>query len=144
MQQYSWLVYAFLSAIFAALVAVFGKIGLKDFDSNVATTVRAVIMAVFLTVVVLFQGKINHIGQIFSNSKALTFVVLCGIAGALSWLFYFLALKRGAIAQVTSIDKLSIVFAIIAAVVFLGEKLTLWQGVGVVATVIGTIMIVLG
>lgn len=142
--QYSWLIYAFLSAFFAALVAIFGKIGLKNIDSNVATTIRALIMAAFLIVVILFQGKLNQINEIFSNSKALTFVVLSGIAGAISWLFYFLALKRGTICQVTPIDRLSIVFAIIIALIFLGEKVTLFQSIGIVIAIAGTLMIALG
>lgn len=142
--QYSWLIYAFLSAFFAALVAIFGKIGLKNIDSNVATTIRALIMATFLIVVILFQGKLNQINEIFSNSKALTFVVLSGIAGAISWLFYFLALKRGTICQVTPIDRLSIVFAILIALIFLGEKVTLFQGIGIVIAIAGTLMIALG
>lgn len=142
--QYSWLIYAFLSAFFAALVAIFGKIGLKNIDSNVATTIRALIMATFLIVVILFQGKLNQINEIFSNSKALTFVVLSGIAGAISWLFYFLALKRGTICQVTPIDRLSIVFAILIALIFLGEKVTLFQSIGIVIAIAGTIMIALG
>jgi transporter family protein len=142
--QYSWLIYAFLSAFFAALVAIFGKIGLKNIDSNVATTIRALIMATFLIVVILFQGKLNQINEIFSNSKALTFVVLSGIAGAISWLFYFLALKRGTICQVTPIDRLSIVFAILIALIFLGEKVTLFQSIGIVIAIAGTLMIALG
>ncbi len=142
--QYSWLIYALLSAIFAALVAIFGKIGLKNFDSNVATTIRALIMTIFMIVVILFQGKFNQINEVFSNSKALTFIVLSGIAGAISWLFYFLALKRGTICQVTPIDRLSIVFAILIALIFLGEKVTLFQSIGIIIAIAGTFMIALG
>jgi len=142
--QYSWIIYALLSAVFAALVAVFGKIGLKDFDSNVATTIRAMIMAVFLVVVILIQGKFSQINEIVSNNKALTFIVLSGVAGAISWLFYFLALKRGTICQVTPIDRLSIVFAILIALIFLGEKVTWFQGIGIVVAIVGTMMIALG
>ena len=142
--QYSWIIYALLSAIFAALVAIFGKVGLKNFDSNVATTIRALVMTIFLVLVILFQGKFNQISEIVSNSKALMFIVLSGVAGAISWLFYFLALKRGTICQVTPIDRLSIVFAILIALIFLGEKVTLLQGIGIIITIAGTIMITLG
>lgn len=76
--QYSWAIYALLSAIFAALVAIFGKIGLKNFDSNVATTIRALIMTAFLFLVILLQGKMNQINEIISNNKALLFIVLSG------------------------------------------------------------------
>jgi transporter family protein len=142
--QYSWLIYALLSAVFAALVAVFGKIGLKNFDSNVATTIRAIIMAIFLFVIIVFQGKFNQIHTIFSNNKAFLFIIFSGIAGALSWLFYFLALKRGTISQITPIDRLSIVFAILIALVFLGEKISFIQGVGILITIIGAALITLG
>jgi len=142
--QYSWLIYALLSAIFASLVAIFGKIGLKNFDSNVATTIRAIIMAVFLVVIIIFQGKLNQVQSILTNHKALLFIALSGLAGAISWLFYFLALKRGTVCQVTPIDRLSIVFAILIALIFLGEKITLIQGIGILITVIGAVLITLG
>ncbi len=95
----------------AALVAIFGKIGLKDIDANSATAFRSVIMALFLLIVVAVQGKFSQLGEILSHRKALTFIVLSGKAGALSWLFYFLALKYGKVSQVGPIDKLSVVIA---------------------------------
>lgn len=142
--QYSWAIYALLSAIFAALVAIFGKIGLKNFDSNVATTIRALIMTAFLFLVILLQGKMNQINEIISNNKALLFIVLSGIAGAISWLFYFLALKRGTVSQVIPIDRLSIVFAILIALIFLGEKVTFIQGIGIMLAIAGAMVIALG
>lgn len=84
-----WLIYALLSAITAALVAIFGKIGLQNLDANTATAIRAVIMAIFLVGVVVVQGKLNLISEIIANKKAIVFIALSGIAGALSWLFYF-------------------------------------------------------
>lgn len=136
----TWLVYALLSAATAALVAIFGKIGLKDIDANTATAARSVIMAVFLLVVVAIQGKLGQLGEILAHRKALTFVCLSGVAGALSWLFYFLALKYGKVAQVGPIDKLSVVIAVVLALLFLGEKITLLNGVGVVLIAAGAIL----
>lgn len=118
----SWLLYALLSSLCAAAVALFGKVELQNLDANTATAVRAVVMALFLVGVVVVQGKTTMIGEVLANKKALTFILLSGVAGALSWLFYFLALKSGNVAQVAPIDKLSVVFAVILAAVLLGEK----------------------
>ena len=83
-----WILYSLLSAVFAALVAILGKIGLQNIDSTLATTIRSFVMALFLFFVALTLGKFNLIGTI--KSKTLIFIVLSGISGALSWLFYFL------------------------------------------------------
>lgn len=131
----TWLIFALCSAVFASLVAIFGKIGLQGIDSNLATAIRAVIMALFLVGVILVQGKLGDVGSVLSNHKALTFIILSGVAGALSWMFYFVALKMGTVAQVASIDRLSIVFAVVFALIFLGEKVDLksWIGVGLIS-----------
>lgn len=142
--NYTWLIFALLSAATASLVAIFGKIGLKDIDSNTSTAIRAIIMAIFLFMVVVIQGKLNNIPEIFSNKKAITFITLSGIAGASSWLFYFLALKFGKVAQVAPIDKLSVVFAVILAAILFGEKVSLISGAGVALIAIGAIMVALG
>jgi bacterial/archaeal transporter family protein len=139
--EYSWLVYALLSAIFAALVAIFAKIGLKEVDANTATMIRAFIMFVFLFIVVSFQGKLGLISGFFSDKKIVYFIILSGIAGALSWLFYFLALKKGSVIKVVSIDRLSIVFATVFALVFLNEKLSFKNAMGVLLIVVGAIVI---
>lgn len=89
-----WLFYALLSAVSAAFVSIFGKVGLQGIDSNVATAVRAVIMAVFLIGVVFVQGNFSHLADVLQDKKGLLFVALSGIAGATSWLFYFLALNQ--------------------------------------------------
>ena len=88
----TWLIYALLSALCAAFVSIFGKIGLTGLDSSAATAVRAAIMAVFLVGVVIAEGHVSDLPQVLSDKKALLFVALSGIAGALSWLFYFMAL----------------------------------------------------
>ncbi|MBE8595561.1 EamA family transporter [Xenorhabdus sp. BG5] len=140
----TWLIYALLSALTAALVAIFGKIGLQNLDANTATAIRAVIMALFLVGVVVVQGKLNLIGEILANRKALLFILLSGIAGALSWLFYFLAIKHGNVSQVAPVDKLSVVFAVILAVILFGEKISLVTSAGIVLITLGALMVALG
>ncbi len=130
-----WSIYALFSAIFAGLVALFGKLGLKNIDSTLATTVRSIIMAVFLVIVAGSMGKFSGILAI--HGKALLFIILSGVAGALSWLFYFIAIKQGPVAGVLAIDRTSIVFGILLAVIFVGEALT-WK------SVLGSILIVGG
>ncbi|MCL6362936.1 EamA family transporter [Pectobacterium carotovorum subsp. carotovorum] len=140
----SWLIYALLSAVCAAMVAIFGKIGLQNLDANTATAIRAVIMALFLVGVVVAQGKLALVGEVIANKKALLFIVLSGVAGALSWLFYFVALKNGNVAQVAPIDKLSVVFAVALAVILLGEKISLMAGTGVALISVGALLVALG
>ncbi|HBC7442240.1 EamA family transporter [Morganella morganii] len=140
----AWLIYALLSAISAAMVAVFGKVGLQHLDANTATAIRAVIMALFLVGVVVVQGKFNLISEIIENRKALFFIALSGIAGALSWLFYFMAIKNGQVSQVAPIDKLSVVFAVIFAVILFGEKISLIAAGGVALITVGALMVALG
>ncbi|HOV26592.1 transporter family protein [Caldanaerobius fijiensis DSM 17918] len=142
--NYLWLIFALLSAITAALVSIFGKIGLKGIDANTATAVRSIIMAAFLVFVVLIQGKLNQIPSIISNRKTIVFIVLSGIAGALSWLFYFMSLNFGKVSQVAPIDKLSVVFAVILSILFLGEKVSIISGLGVGLIAIGAILVALG
>lgn len=131
----SWLLYAILSAVFAALVAIFGKIGLEKVDSTLATTVRSIVMAVFLigttSVLRLWPG----VDQL--SKKAMSMIALSGLAGALSWLFYFKAVQVGKVTQVAPIDKLSVPLAAILAVLFLSERPTLVNWVGIVLVAVG-------
>jgi transporter family protein len=135
-----WFIFAVLSAVFAALVAIFGKIGIKNIDSTLATTVRAFIMFVFLLVISLSMGKLHLIDTI--GSRPFKFIVLSGIAGAMSWLFYFAALKIGLASHVASIDRLSVVFVVIFAALFLGEAMTLKSLLGVVLLTLGAVILV--
>lgn len=143
MKMNTWLIYALLSAVFAALVAIFGKVGLSGLDANTATAIRAIVMAVFLVGVVLWQGKIDVVSEILSNKKAMAFILFSGIAGALSWLFYFMAIKYGPVSKVAPIDKLSVVFAVILSALVLGEKLSLMGILGVVAIAGGSLLVAL-
>ncbi|MCL1876302.1 MAG: EamA family transporter [Synergistaceae bacterium] len=139
-----WLIYALLSAITAAFVAIFGKIGLQGIDSGAATAIRAVIMAIFLTGVALFQGKGELIQNIVRDRRALLWIALSGIAGALSWLFYFLSLKYGKVSQVAPVDKLSVVIAAVLAVIFLHERISFIASGGIVMITAGVILVALG
>ena len=137
----NWIIYALLSAVFAAFVAIFGKIGLKDIDSTLATTIRSVVMAVFLVIVAFSLGKFSALDTL--NNKALTFIILSGIAGAISWLFYFLAIKLGPVSAVAAIDRTSIVFVVFLAFMFLGESLTWIKVLGSILIVGGALLMVL-
>lgn len=136
-----WILYALLSAAFAALVAVFGKIGMGGIDSTLATAVRSVIMAGFLVTAALALGKGKMIATL--DSKALTWIALSGVAGAMSWLFYFVALKHGPATGVSALDRLSVVFVVVFAILFLGEEFTWGKALGSVLITAGALLMVL-
>lgn len=137
----SWLFYALLSALCAAFVSIFGKMGVAGLDTSAATAVRSVIMSVFLVGVVLAEGHAADLPTVFADKKALLFVELSGIAGALSWLFYFMALKNGDVTQVAPIDKLSVVFAVLIALIFFGEHVSLMHGIAIALIAAGGLML---
>lgn len=114
-----WVLYGFLAGLSAALVAVFGKLGVKGLDSTLATTVRSGIMFAFLLVVSVLLRKPQLLSTL--DRKALLWITASGIAGALSWLWYFLALKTGPVKGVAALDRLSVVWAILLAALLLGE-----------------------
>ena len=138
-----WILYAFLAAVFAALVSIFGKIGLKEVDATLATTIRAGIMAAFLIIVAFSLGKFDGSWLKSFDSRALTMIALSGVAGALSWLFFFTALKDAPAVAVNSIDRLSIVFVLVFAALFLGEALTLARVAAVSLIALGAVLIAL-
>ncbi len=137
----NWGIYAIGSAVFAALVAILGKIGLQGVDSTLATTVRAMVMAAFLVIVSLSFGKFSALDTL--GSKTMVFIILSGIAGALSWLCYFLAIKYGPVTGVVAIDRTSVIFAFILAVIFLSESLTWQKAIGATLVTIGAILMAL-
>lgn len=137
----AWIFYALMSAFSAALVAIFGKIGISNIDNTLATTIRAFIMLIFLGGVSLILGSFNNIKNI--DSKALLYIVLSGIAGASSWLFYFYALRNGPVEGVAALDRLSVVFVILLSVIFLNQTLTLKTIIGAVLLTIGAIFLVI-
>lgn len=144
MGDYLWLFYAGLSAVAAALVSIFGKIGLQGLDANTATTVRSVVMALFLIGVMVVQRNFSHLGEVLSNRRALLYIILSGTAGALSWLFYFVALKYGRVSQVAPVDKLSVVLAAVLAVVFLGESFSPLGLAGILLITAGVVCVAFG
>lgn len=123
-----WIIYALLSAVTAALVAIFGKLGVKDLDPTLATTLRAMVMTAFLLCVAFTLQKFNGFSLSSMNGKEWLYIILAGVAGALSWLFYFVALKTGTASNVVALDRLSVVFVLLLAAIFLGEALT-WQSI---------------
>lgn len=128
-----WLVYALLSAASAALVGVIGKVGMRGIDSTLATAVRSVVMTVFLLGVCTVMGLWPRVQSL--HGRAVTMIVLSGVAGAVSWLFYFKAIQAGTVSQVAPIDKLSMPLAVVLAVLALGERpsWTNWTGVVLIA-----------
>ncbi len=131
----TWIILALAGAVMAALVAIFGKIGMQNMDSTFATTIRAIVMAIFLIITSAFLGKLNF--EQLALNKEFFWIVLSAIAGALSWVFMFAALKLGPASAVSAIDRLSIVFVVLLAALFLGEALT-------IKSILGTILIVAG
>jgi transporter family protein len=134
-----WIGYALLAAFFAALVAIFGKVGIKDVDATLATAVRAVIMAAFLVTAAVALGKTGGIGGI--SRRSFLFIVLSGAAGAASWLFYFIALREGPATGVAALDRLSVVIVFILAVIFLGDAFTAKAALGAALVVAGAILL---
>lgn len=134
-----WVIFALLSAASAALVAIFGKIGIKQVDSTTATTIRAGVM--FL-VMFLLSAALHKLPTFASlHGRVFFWIVLSGLAGAVSWFFYFLALQTGPAGGVTALDRLSVVFTIGLAAIFLGEELTIPHAIGTVLVVAGAVLI---
>lgn len=129
----SWQFWAILSATFAALTAIFAKVGIENINSDFATLIRTVVILLVLGAIVAATGKFQPLGEI--SRKTYLFLVLSGLATGASWLCYFRALKLGAAAQVAPIDKLSVVLVAVFGVIFLGERLGTanWLGVALIA-----------
>ena len=121
-----WLLYALLSAAAAALVPIFGKLGMKEADDTLATTVRSGVMTLFLLMIATAVGSWSKLSTL--SGKAMGMIVLSGIAGATSWLFYFKAIRVGEVSRVAPIDKLSMPLAMLLAVMMLGERPTMSTG----------------
>jgi transporter family protein len=117
-----WLIYALLSAVFAALTAIFAKAGLKDVNSDLATAIRTAVVLVITWGIVWFRGNLGGLPGLSRNNWL--FLVLSAFATGLSWLFYYRALQLGKVSEVSVIDKGSIVFTILLSFVFLKEPLT--------------------
>lgn len=135
-----WWIYALLSALFAALTAIFAKIGIKGVDTDLATAIRTVVIIILAWAIVFVKGTNNTIGTLTRQNW--TFLILSGCATGLSWICYFKALQLGKVSQVAPVDKLSVALAIILAAVFLGETLTLKTGIAAALIISGTLVLI--
>jgi transporter family protein len=130
----SWQVWAVLSAVFAALTAIFAKVGVEDINSDVATFIRTVVVLISFALILCATGQFTNPGPI--SQRSWVFLVLSGLGTGASWLCYFRALKLGPATLVAPIDKLSVVLVALFGVVFLGERPSLngWLGIALIAT----------
>lgn len=129
----SWQIWALLSAVFAALTAIFAKIGVEDINSDLATLIRTVVVLFSLALILFATGQFNQSGPI--STKSWIFLMLSGLGTGASWICYFRALKLGPATLVAPIDKLSVVLVALFGVVFLGERPSLngWLGIAMIA-----------
>lgn len=129
----SWQLWALLSAVFAALTAIFAKIGVENVPSDLATFIRTIVVVCVLALIVYATRQFQNPADI--SARTYVFLLLSGLGTGASWLCYFRALKLGSAAQVAPIDKLSVVLVAVFGVVFLGERLTAlnWLGIALVA-----------
>lgn len=138
----SWQFWAGLAAVFAALTAIFAKVGVQDIDSDLATFLRTIVVLLALGVLVWATGKTEGLGALTTRSTV--FLVLSGLATGASWLCYFRALQLGDASRVAPIDKLSVVLVALFAAAFLGERLSGlgWGGVALIG--LGTMLVAVG
>ena len=135
-----WKLFALGSALFAGLTAVLAKIGVKDVPSNYATLVRTFVILFFLGSLVLVRNEWQN--PVSLNRRSLIFLALSGITTGLSWLCYYRALQTGPASLVSPIDKLSVVFAVVLSVLFLGERLNIYEWAGALLITAGTVIII--
>lgn len=134
MDKLGWVGLGLLSALGAAGVAIFGKIGLENVDSTLATALRSIIMALLVVGAAAVSGELRPLlsGEANVGAREWFWIVLAGASGALSWLAYFGALKLGLASRVAAVDRLSVLFVVLLSVLFLNEELSWanWLGVG--------------
>lgn len=135
-----WVIFAFLSAFFAGITSILAKCGIRKTDSNVATFIRTIIVLLFSLLMVMIVGSFPTLKNL--SAKTILFLVLSGLSTGASWLCYFRALQKGNINKVVPIDKSSTVLTIILATIFLGESITLYKTLGIIAIGIGTLMMI--
>lgn len=136
-----WALFAFLSALFAALTSILAKVGIDNVNSNLATAIRTLVVVIMAWVIVFITH--NQSGIVDISKKSWIFLILSGLATGASWLCYYRALQLGKVSQVVPIDKLSVVITIILAFIFLHEDFTLKSGIGTALITIGTLIMVL-
>jgi transporter family protein len=135
----SWQFWALLSAFFAALTAIFAKVGVENVNSDFATLIRTAIILVVLAAILAVTGQFQAPGSI--SGRTYLFLLLSGLATGASWLCYFRALKLGQAAQVAPIDKLSVVLVALFGAVFLGERLGVANWLGVALIALGAVLV---
>ena len=136
--KFTWQLFAFGSAFFAALTAIFGKIGVHDMNSNLATFLRTIVILIMSAL--LITSRHEWVKPETMPLKSIIFLVLSGVATGFSWLCYYRALQMGPASKVAPVDKLSVVFVVIFALLFLGEKLTWKVGLGTLFVGIGAVL----
>ena len=137
----SWLVYAVLSAVFAALTSILGKVGIEDVDSNLGTAIRTVVVLAMAWMIVFMQGTQRQVRDIGRRDGS--FLVLSGLATGASWLCFYRALQEGPVSLVVPIDKLSILFTVLFAFLILHERMSRRSWAGLALLVVGTMMLLL-
>jgi transporter family protein len=135
----SWQIWALLSAAFAALTAIFAKIGVEGINSDLATLIRTAIVLAALALILFATGQFANLGPI--SAKSWLFLLLSGLGTGASWLCYFRALKLGPATLVAPIDKLSVVLVALFGVVFLGERPSLYGWIGIALIATGAVLI---
>lgn len=136
-----WVLFAILSAVFAALTSILAKIGISGVNSNLATAIRTVVVVFMAWGIVFITNAQSGIGDI--SRKSWLFLILSGLATGASWLFYYRALQMGDASKVASIDKLSVVITLILAFIFLNQQLTLKLMLGCLLIVAGSLLMIL-
>ncbi len=135
-----WWIFALLSAVFAALTAIFAKVGIKGVDTDLATAIRTVVILILAWGIAFFRGGTSTMQTL--TKQNIIFLCLSGVATGLSWIFYFKALQLGKVSQVAPVDKLSVAIAIILSVIFLGEKISTQGMIGAGLIITGTIVLI--
>ena len=136
-----WRIFAILSALFAALTAIFAKMGMKGMDSDLATAIRTVIILALAWGIVLVKGSAGGVATLTKQNWI--FLVLSGLATGGSWIFYFKAMQAGKVSQVAPIDKSSLALTLLLSVVILGETLTWKVAIGTTLILVGTLIVIL-
>jgi transporter family protein len=135
-----WWIFALLSALFAALTAVFAKVGIKGVDTDLATAIRTVVILIIAWGIAFVRGGAFTWPTL--TKQNILFLCLSGVATGLSWIFYFKALQLGKVSQVAPVDKMSVAIAIILSVIFLGETLDVKTIVGALLIIAGTLVLI--
>ena len=137
----AWLIYALLSALFASLTSILGKVGIENIESNLGTAIRTIVVLIMSWIIVFATKKQSDVKKI--DKRSLIFLILSGIATGASWLCYYKALQDGLASIVVPIDKLSILVTVLFAYIFLKEKLSKKSLLGLILIVVGTLLLLI-